>query len=161
MRKLFLIFAGVAAIFCSIGSAVAQAPPGNLGDPGALNFANTIELVDPPGIVLQDPPADGPWSLGAYYSFGRKDYAAVTSNKIRTLEDFLGIRGLNPEVNAFAGVSTGGITLAGASLTFSYRAARGLYLFIGPGIDGDITNLRDLSLGGHFGARWAVDFKGF
>jgi hypothetical protein len=159
MKRLFLMFAGVAAILGSLNSAVAQAPPGSLGNPG-IDFANTIELVDPPGIVLQDPPAEGPWSLGAYYSFGRKDYAAVTSNKIRTLEDFLGIRGLNPEVNAFAGVSTGGITLAGASLTFSYQAAKGLYLFGGPGIDGNITELRNISFGVHLGARWSINFSG-
>jgi hypothetical protein len=101
---------------------------------------------------------EGPWSLGAYYSFGRKDYAVVTSNKLATLDDFLTVKGFRADVNAFAGVSTSGVTLAGASITFEKQIAKSLYVFGGPGIDGDITNLKNISLGIHAGVRWVVVF---
>ena len=93
-----------------------------------------------------------PWSLGAYYSFGQRDYAAVTSNKIRTLENVLNLR-FNLDVNGFAGVATKGATLVGGSLTASAELAKGVFGFIGIGADGDIMELRNISLGIHAGIR--------
>jgi hypothetical protein len=93
---------------------------------------------------------ESPWSLGAYYSFGQKDYAAVTANKIRTLENVLNL-GFDLDVNGFAGVAMRGATLVGGSLTAKAEVARGVFAFLGLGVDGNITELRNLSLGIHGG----------
>lgn len=98
------------------------------------------------------------WSLGAYYSFGQRDYAAVTSNQIRQIDDLFGAKWADVGINAFAGVSAKGNTLVGFSGTLSYRAADGLHLFLGLGVDGNVTELANLSLGVHGGIRYAWRF---
>jgi hypothetical protein len=87
------------------------------------------------------------WNIAAYYSFNEGEVAAVAMNKVATIDNFLGVKGLNPNVYGFAGVSTGGATLVGGALTFPFKIGEGLSFEIGPAIDGNIMELKNLRFG--------------
>src|SRR5574338_1468028 len=87
------------------------------------------------------------WSLAAYYRISSGDFAGVAMNKVATSDSFLGIKGLKPDVYGFAGVSTGGATLVGGALQFPIKIGEGLTLGVGPALDGDIMELKNVSLG--------------
>lgn len=96
---------------------------------------------------------ESPWSLGAYYSFTRNEVAVVASNKLTTIEDLF-VKGFKVDINAFAGATETGETIGGFSATKSWTLGKNLTGFIGPAIEGDLTQLRRLSLGVHAGLNY-------
>lgn len=92
------------------------------------------------------------WSLGAVYSFGHKDYAAVASSKVYTLENVLG-KGFSLDVSGFAGMTDRGRTIAGFSLTKEWTIAKNTTFTFGPALEGDVNSLKDLGLAVYAGFR--------
>lgn len=86
------------------------------------------------GLILAIAPAAKAQEFGgsAFYDFQARAFTPVVTTKIGTLPDFLGFRGLTPEIRGFAGIQNAR-GLAGTALVFSGPLARNATWDIGIG----------------------------